>query len=518
MKVTLIKKSQKAWALLLVLLLLVPGEVFANYRAAQASYAKQDYTRAAAAFFQSYSYPKDRAEKFKAEWGLAESLKNLNLLYASSKYYSVIVRRGPGKGNPFFTKALEELGKINSTLSIGQSHIVQLFKTKVAPEFIPGAARGFYFYYRGVEAFGTNRFEIAEGNFKRVPSSSPYFLGAQFHLGVIANIAGNRSRAIPYFERVLSGQKSFRATQEMREMAIMNIARVHYENKDYRRSIEYYAQIPRDSDNWLEIIWEASWAFFLMQKHNNTLGNIHTIHSPFFSNRFYPESYILQAITFLRLCRYTQTKESLRRFRDRYKAVFDDVRAMLTKYKGDYKGFFKLVYDYRVGSLDKYDNARAILDNLSRTDNYKEAGDTIRFADAEVARLQRYSSYWKSSGLESELLTFMSQKKSAAQDDAGRRIYKKGAGFYSYLKELSDQTGLIQAEMLEGKLVALRSKINVGNADKKVSFIGGMQELNVSQDLEYWPFEGEYWEDELGGYVYNIDSKCNDSGSDEEKE
>jgi hypothetical protein len=36
-----------------------------------------------------------------------------------------------------------------------------------------------------------------------------------------------------------------------------------------------------------------------------------------------------------------------------------------------------------------------------------------------------------------------------------------------------------------------------------------MQELNVTQDLEYWPFEGEYWEDELGGYVYNLDSKCN---------
>ena len=47
-------------------------------------------------------------------------------------------------------------------------------------------------------------------------------------------------------------------------------------------------------------------------------------------------------------------------------------------------------------------------------------------------------------------------------------------------------------------------------ADKEsdANFIGGLQELKVGQDLEYWPFQGEYWEDELGGYVYNVNSKC----------
>lgn len=102
-------------------------QVFANYRGAQAAFARRDYVRAASGFFQSYAYPKDRAERAKSEWGLAESLKNLALLYSSSKYFSIIVRRGPKRSNPFFRKALEELGKINSTVSLGQSHVVQLF-------------------------------------------------------------------------------------------------------------------------------------------------------------------------------------------------------------------------------------------------------------------------------------------------------------------------------------------------------------------------------------------------------
>jgi hypothetical protein len=36
-----------------------------------------------------------------------------------------------------------------------------------------------------------------------------------------------------------------------------------------------------------------------------------------------------------------------------------------------------------------------------------------------------------------------------------------------------------------------------------------LQELNINDELEYWPFEpSEYWEDELGYYVYNLPSRC----------
>lgn len=495
--------------LLGILILGSSGISLADYQQATQFFARKDYVRAAGAFFQAYSYPRNAADRAKAEWGLAESLKGAGLLYSASKYYSLIVRRGDNRSNPFFRKAMEELGKINSTVSLGQSHIVQLFKTKLNPSDVPGPARGFYFYYLGVEAYSKRRFEEAGRYFEKVPSGSPYSLGAQFHLGVIANLSGNRGQSISYFERVLGGARG-QGTSEMREMALMNIGRVHYEARRYQQAIKFYRQIPRDSDNWLEALWEASWAFFIMRNHNSTLGNIHTIHSPFFINRFYPESYILQAITFLRLCRYNQVKVSLKNFRDRYKGVFRDIKGVLNKYQGDPKGFFRLVYNYRTGTLNGYRDAWSILDQLSRTDNYKEAGDTIRFSDREISRLSRFSQYWKGTGLDDELQNFLSSKKSAAQSDAGRRLFNKATTFYAYLKELSDQTGLIQAEMLEGKLDRLRKQINVNNPNnQQIQYAGGMWELDLKQRYEYWPFEQEYWEDELGYYVYNINSMCN---------
>jgi len=507
------------WLLKIILVVLImissADPLYANYQQAQAAYARRDYVAAAGGFFQAYAYPKNAGDKAKAEWGLAQSLHRLNLFYSASKYYSVIVRRGPVGSNPFFRKALEELGNINSYLSLGQAHIVQLFNTKLDPAAVPGPARGFYFYYLGIEAFGENKFEKAESYFDKVPAGSPYHVGAMFHLGVIANLSGRHSQAISYLEKVVDATGRNPRTDQIRELALINIARVHYETRRYRQSIEFYAQIARDSDYWLEAIWEASWAFFLMQKPNNTLGNIHTIHSPFFENRFFPESYILRAITFLRQCRYDRVRESLKSFRDRYSPVFNDVKAILSKYQDDYKGFFRLVYDYRIGSLNRYRNAWEILDKLSRTDAYREAGDTVRFADREINRLRDYGARWQSTGLQDELRNFLVTKKTAAISDAGRRLYKQATGFYGYLRELSDQTGLIQAEQMLGKVDQLRSQIKVGTAEKKVNFIGGMQELNVAEDLEFWPFEGEYWEDELGGYVYNVDSKCQKSGKEE---
>lgn len=484
--------------------------VFANYQVAQQLMARRDYVGAAGQYFQAYSSPKSASEKLFAEWGLGKSLQALGFNYSASKYFSQVVNRGPSAANPYFRRALEELGAINSVTNIGQSHVVQLFRSKtITGAQVPGAARGFYFYYMGVEAFERAQFEKAADFFKRVPSGA-YYAKAQFHLGVIANRAGAHSRSIAYFEAVRASAGN---DEWLREMTNLNIARVHYETKSFSEALQFYALIPRESDNWLEAIFESAWAFFLMAKHNNVLGNIHTLHSPFFDNRFFPESFILQAVTYLRLCRYDEVQSSLEKFRDRYKPVFKDLGALLSEFKGKRSGLYKLIYEYRNGSLNNFKSAWAILDALSRTDAYKEASTTVRYSDAEMARLSQVGGKWTSSGLTEDLKTFLNKKKQVAIIDAAERLYDIAAGDLEYLKTLSDQTKLIQADMYEGRVDAIRRRLNVSQANDRKQFIGGLQPLNVDQQLEYWPFEGEYWEDELGFYVYNIDDRCSEKGN-----
>ncbi|MCX6118185.1 MAG: hypothetical protein NT027_11635, partial [Proteobacteria bacterium] len=392
MQIQLLTKMKLVIQLTTLLSCLIFAEsASANYQMAQQLMAKRDYQGAAAQYFLAYSSPRNASEKIYAEWGLGKSLQAQGFYYSASKYYSDIVRRGPRPANVFFRKALEEMGAINAVASLGQSHVVQLFRGgKVPAEQLPGPARGFYFYFMGADAYGEGKFEQAAAMFKRVPSG-PYYAKAQFHLGVISNRQGAHSRAISYFEAVRSKAGD---DEWLREMTNLNIARVHYETKNFTEALQHYALIPRESDNWLEAIFESAWAFFLMTKHNNVLGNIHTLHSPFFENRFFPESYILQAITYLRLCRFEEVQTGLEKFRDRYKPVFKDLGGLLKEYQTKKTGLFNLIYEYRNGSLRSFKSAWAILDSLSRTDSFKEAALTVKLADRELARLSQVGGKW----------------------------------------------------------------------------------------------------------------------------
>jgi hypothetical protein len=248
----------------------------------------------------------------------------------------------------------------------------------------------------------------------------------------------------------------------------------------------------------------------MIQKHNNTLGNIHTIHSPFFESRFFPETYILQAVSYLKLCRNDEVKESLKRFQERYKPTFVDLNALLKRYKDQPSAFFNVIRQYRAtGSLSENRDAIEVIDSVSRSAAYKEAVLVVRRLEREKDRLAKFSGNWEYSGLGQVLRDSYDKRIAATIKTAGEDLFNAAAQQFRYLKDLSDQTTLINYEMLGNRTDSLRSKLNQEpQTDDGTQWGEGMRPLNLKQELEYWPFQGEYWEDELGGYVYNIDSKC----------
>ena len=488
--------------ILLVSTLITASQCWASYRTAQSQLQRRNFMAAAPEFYKVYTSPSSRSERINAEYGLAQSLNGVGLLAAASYYYSLIVRKGPR--NPWFGKSLQALGNIDRKASLGIAHAKQLFRQDLNPSFVPSGARGFYFYYQGVDDFKKGRRIKASENFSRVSSSSKYFSKAKFFLGVIANLEGNHTRAVSLFETAKQ-----QGSRELRTQANLNIARVYYEQKKYRKAFKHYSMVSRKSAAWLDSIFESAWAFFILKKHNNTLGNIHTIHSPFYEDRFYPEAYILQSITFLRLCMIKQASKSLSAFKTKYKPVNLGLKALLNEYRGRPSAFFRVVDKFYDGSVDRYRRVWSIMDSLVRTDVFEGAKKIIRLSDRELQRLSNAPRSWQAVGLYDELERFLKRKKSAAIAAGGKSLLSEARVFRKYLKKLDDQTDYIKVEINLGKLNSLRNALNIKNSSSKsTNFIGGLQELKVGQDLEYWPFQGEYWEDELGGYVYNLESKC----------
>jgi hypothetical protein len=474
-----------------------------GYLEAQKAFRSRNYAEATRLFYLTV-LGSEGSIKAKAEFGVAESLRKLSLHYGAAYFYGRIVAQGPK--NDFFRDALAELGRINSVKSLGKASISGMLGPGVPSIAVPPPAQGFYFFYKGLEAFEKKDARGARADFARVPEASSYYPSAQYYLGVIESISGDADSALKSFTRVLRKPP----TDAIRELAIMNIARLYYEKANYRKSFQFYSQIPRNSDLWLQSLFEGAYAFFLIQKHNNTLGNIHTIHSPFFEARFFPETYILQAISYLKLCRNDEVRDSLKRFQERYKPTFVDLNGLLKAYADQPTGFFNVIRQYRaVGTLREYKEAIEVIDNVSRSDAYKEAVLVVRRLEKEKDKLARYSAKWEYAGLAQVLRDSFDQRAAATLKSAGEDLFNAAVQQFRYLKDLSDQTTLINYEMLGNRTDALRARLNQEPPqDDGTQWGEGMRPLNLKQQLEYWPFEGEYWEDELGGYVYNIDSKC----------
>lgn len=476
---------------------------------AQKAYKDGSYVDAAKLFYMILQSSGGTAQS-QAQIALGKSLEQLGLRHSAAYFYIRSAVRGPQE--PHFREAMENLARLNEESPLGRASIDPLFKkgkgsADIQPLSVPSAARGFYFFYRGLREFEQEDQKESKSSFSSVPSSSPYFSKAQYYLGVMNVLSGNLNSAVNAFEKALNASPD----DDFSEMTVMALARAYYEQSHVKKALSYYSRIPRHSDLWLESLFEGAWSFFLIQKHNNTLGNIHTIHSPFFRQRFFPETYILQAITFLKLCEFDRVKMSLASFKNRYKPTFKDLSNLLNHYQGQPSGFFELVRRYRVSNqVNDFPATGEILDSVSRSVAYKEASNVLKQLRRERSRLtHRYGESWRDFGLLEILMDVLEQKMLATQQRAGINLFSQAVEAFNYLQDLDSQVKLIQVDTTTGKTDQLRAVFNKEEFVKNDDSWGeGMKPLDLRAQLEYWPFEGEYWEDELGGYVYNMGSKC----------
>jgi hypothetical protein len=102
-------------------------------------------------------------------------------------------------------------------------------------------------------------------------------------------------------------------------------ARLAFEKKDYRRSINLYLKIPTASDYWSESLEERAWALVHVNEHDQALSLVKTLTSPPLKSEIGGEPYLLSGIVQLRLCNYDELFHVMKQFKidiqPRYEAL-----------------------------------------------------------------------------------------------------------------------------------------------------------------------------------------------------
>ena len=408
----------------------------------------------------------------------------------------------------FFTLVLVELWKKHANPIINISVLVFGIIYVVIPFYLtidlnlsalPEELQGFYLYFRGKNLFDEKEYAKALKYFSSVSDLNSFYHKALFYRSVCEEALGLLKESITHFELLLEELEKNLSSENMRDQVILNLGRIYYEKENFEKSIEYYSLLSRNSVFWLEAIFEGAWAFALIKNPNSTLGNLHTVLSPFYFKKINPEAHVLKAIILLKLCYYDEVKVLLDEFQLKFKPIEKSLVDFLAKIDKGVGTAFDYVKDENHAHETYF-----VVEKSKELSAYKK---TVIFLENLEVEEEELKTHFKSSVREG-IYRKVLKVKTEILATVDRKIINTAKSYLDELKEMFEQTILIEADSLLQKISRIKKELNIITFKSEEEFIGGMQKLVLGQALEYWPFDGEYWKDDLGGYVYNIPNLC----------
>lgn len=374
--------------------------------------------------------------------------------------------------------------------------------------------------------------KLSLDNLGRVKKDFALYAQSMYIKGLVHFARGEFEPAVNAFQDVVRMTNPKGGTvknDKLREMAFFSLARIHYQFEQFRYAIFYYNRVSRDSEQWLEALFESSWAHFRLAEYEKALGNLVTLQSPFFQDEYYPESAILKAITFYENCRYPEARAFLGEFEQNYGGVLEELKRLTGETDGAkvasadksipkpaaktatqlFEELTELEKKVEQGQDDQNRSfaltARLLRLALSdkRVKGYREAIDEI---DQEKAQLQALAPPFNGGATHAAAMADVDKRREELVALAGNLLKDKLESEKKFLTDLNSKLVRIQFEITKGEKDSLEGKLQ--GESRSTTTSGYDFKTAVDDERLYWPFEGEYWRDELGTYQYTLTAGC----------
>jgi TolA-binding protein len=519
------------------------GGAKARLDSAKKLFDEKAYGTAALAFDQivrDRSLAEGHAE---ARYWLAKSLARLGLSYSALTQFDEILSRGP-TGSKYYPSALEWMFFLGKRLKNEQpllSRVAKYSASNVPPSYQDkfNYLLAKYEFERGRALQDAGRVSDARSSFTEarrlaslvrkdaggaapLPTSTgeaasgdvgDTYARARFVDGLVLYASGDEPAAVESFKdvvRLTSPKRNRSADPALRETAFLQLARIHYENRQNRYAIWYYDKMPWGGENWLEGLWEASYAHYRIGDYEKTLGNLLTLQSPYFRDEYFPESYILKAIVYYENCRYPEARAILEDFSGMYEAVYDELATITAKPEAPSATYELIASAQKEKAESEHARLMRKIMKLSFTDeNIQRLNESIRAVEDEMdVGIGESRGEFRQSALAKDLLEKLKADRAALVDEAGRRARAKLEYERDTLRALLTQALRIKIEVSRKEREALEGSLAAGS---QVEVLRDLKfSAAVSDEHLYWPYEGEFWRDELGTYSYTLTKGCKD--------
>lgn len=479
-------------------------------RQALGSYERKQLIPAATALFSLRTRPEIKRYRGLIYLTLGKIFMELNFPQVAAWQFANVLLVNDDRYNK---SALELLSVAADRL--GDETILNYAVSKMKISDFPAQEKDMLFFRMGEIKFRNKDYKGAIQAFDRVTSDSTYSEMAQYLSGTSFASLNDTNAALSKFDTLLNSKRRS-ITDETRVSVLMALARTYYQKKDWERSLEYYRRVPRDHELWHSALFESSWANLRAGKFRSALGNFHSLHSSYYDDFYVPESLVLRAIVYLYICKYEEVTKVVGLFERSY----GDIQSRITQFlrsTNDPRAYYDelertLLMKKAIQDGKKMSEGRIpykVLRSILGKPDIQRGLDYLRKLYVEKNQLEDMSLGFLESPLGKYVVKLLIGRIKTAQKLIGIKtkihlLYMKGE-----LKDLDEQVSYLRYEMIGLQKDLLKKKM-AGNRSSDNSKIDDDSDRNyyVKNGYDYWPFQGEFWLDEIGNYFYVGKQSC----------
>lgn len=284
-----------------------------------------------------------------------------------------------------------------------------------------------------------------------------------------------------------------------RDYCLVGIARTQFAGNNYEKANLSYLDLDKRSPIWPEILFEEAWNSFYLQDYNRTLGKLVTYKAPILDFIFNPEIAVLEAMTYLEMCLYGDAKKVSDEFQNKYEAQHISLGRLIAKHKKNYRYYYLLAKSRQAGRVRGNDLVNRLLKSVNRDSAYIELVDNFVRGKEEIEIVGKI----QNRKLRRILTINLKESLLLQRNLIGAYVRKSLNVAHHYLGRSLEALTYIKLEMLK------RSKDRLyGIEPEPLRGRGDIKNLKRNEKQYFWTFDGEFWADELGDYVFSLKSEC----------
>lgn len=284
-----------------------------------------------------------------------------------------------------------------------------------------------------------------------------------------------------------------------RDYCLLGQARIDFQKKEFDSAESTFLDLSKDSPVWPEILFEEAWNSFYQKNYNRTLGKLVTYNAPLLDFAFNPEVEELKALTYLEMCLYSDAKGIVENFYNKYGTDVKKLHRLLQAFKKNFKSYYLMAKQRNIAEVKGTKLLNRLLKMITADPAFTEMFNSFQNARYEFQKLKEVNNI----KLRKVLTDVVKNSLILQRDLVGSYVRKVLHEYYFQINRTLENLSYVNLEILDRRKSILINDITSTNRSR-----GSINNLVRSEKQYFWNFEGEFWLDELGDYVFSLKPEC----------